>query len=1413
MKFSKAWKGSVSIFLCLILLPMVTYSTMIIDATRLQTSRSTIASAGDLAMNAALSEYEKTLEDMYGLFAVSKSPEDLKEHLGVYFTETIESKLFNGSKEDTDIDTKYIADSIVEAIFSETPTDDLTNLINLNVDSFNYTTVPGSTLANQAIMKKQIIEYMKYKGPVSLVNTLIPKLDFLKDSSKQTKVVQKKIEYTQTLNTLQEVCEKAWKEIEGEEDTENNVVNEGYNERAKVFNDKYENVDINDYVEHAEDYLFYVSYALLMNKNTHVIEKLPTWGELTSADAINEFKTARGINIPEWNDESTIEEIQKVMDNIAELYTKYIIIFDELIAESNNLEKEHISVKFDKEPKKDEETEDEWLERVKKSIEVSVKTGTTENIAYKEVLDKYSTDMPLSDSDTNSHVSPDLLPALESHYNSQNKAYDSAQLFKEDLKDIAALWMISGELAGAMNQAFNRYDELVKAEIANIKVEEDKNKDSSGTNNEDGSGDSNGTNNEDGSGDSNGTNNEGEDKLEKAKNEILSNRNYYQYKYSKIIFEGVNSKFYSTGYNTSISTFLNKVNNTDLYLQAARRYYSTATYQLNFYYQGLNEIVVKSGYVISALGKIENEIANTNEKKGEWQGEISTLDDSSTKSTMQSDLDTTTDGLNKEDVTALKKVMEQVKGSFENRMEEVKKITFFDVSLAVGGGVNSFKDNEAFESIENTMADTATNIVTNNFKEVGFPREALLAEILDGNPAKDADGNSIELFYTTLKSICEPLKTEVDPDQKKAVDIINQTTEVEEDGTPKNEIPSSDKNSGDSDSSGQNNSEIIDKANGQTIDEIYKEIAEEAKVEKKADENTNKASGSTFSIDSDNYDDNATKAKDSLSQATKILDTFSNIAKEAINHAYLEEYFTEMFTCRTDPILAKKGNVNFLNGYTIGEGKKQINTNTAWYGNEIEYILWGHGEFEKNRACTDAWIYVVRFALNAIYAFTAADIQAFALEIATAIAGWTVIGVPIVQACITIAIALAESAYDLKLLHDGEDVPIYKNTATFVCSPAGFTTTAVQNATQTLITEAKEKVKDSINSRIDAIADAGENAIKEAGDILEKYVEKELETIESTITSQFVTPIINSVSNVFTDIDTSINNATALVNENIKDAVDNAWKNIGSNIENNMADGLIKKYILEIYNGIGKNQKDELISQIQGYFTEYVNKLKSGAIPENPATKLRELLTDKKNGIIPKWFASVQGEIKKKIEEQTDAIKDEIENLKKEELGNIKSILKDKIDSVSASIGNSANSLIEGAMSNVSNPISLSKSNKSDTATSGGFTLNYKEYCKIMVFVKLISAESEGKMLNRAATLMQANVVTATNNANPSSFKMKNAYTLVGVNATVEMGTLFPWAVELSDTSNTDGSVGAKLDFNNLGDYKVKIKYNAVNGY
>ena len=53
-KTKKAIQGSISVLMVIILLPMLTFSAVIVDSSRLNMAKTMMSSAGDLTMNTAL---------------------------------------------------------------------------------------------------------------------------------------------------------------------------------------------------------------------------------------------------------------------------------------------------------------------------------------------------------------------------------------------------------------------------------------------------------------------------------------------------------------------------------------------------------------------------------------------------------------------------------------------------------------------------------------------------------------------------------------------------------------------------------------------------------------------------------------------------------------------------------------------------------------------------------------------------------------------------------------------------------------------------------------------------------------------------------------------------------------------------------------------------------------------------------------------------------------------------------------------------------------------------------------------------------------------------------------------------------------------------------------------------------------
>lgn len=77
LKFCRKHDGAISIFLSLILIPTLLFAGVVVDGARIYGSKNMISGAGDLAMNGALAGYDGSLNDAYGLIAMSKTPEEL----------------------------------------------------------------------------------------------------------------------------------------------------------------------------------------------------------------------------------------------------------------------------------------------------------------------------------------------------------------------------------------------------------------------------------------------------------------------------------------------------------------------------------------------------------------------------------------------------------------------------------------------------------------------------------------------------------------------------------------------------------------------------------------------------------------------------------------------------------------------------------------------------------------------------------------------------------------------------------------------------------------------------------------------------------------------------------------------------------------------------------------------------------------------------------------------------------------------------------------------------------------------------------------------------------------------------------------------------------------------------------------
>lgn len=98
---------------------------------------------------------------------------------------------------------------------------------------------------------------------------------------------------------------------------------------------------------------------------------------------------------------------------------------------------------------------------------------------------------------------------------------------------------------------------------------------------------------------------------------------------------------------------------------------------------------------------------------------------------------------------------------------------------------------------------------------------------------------------------------------------------------------------------------------------------------------------------------------------------------------------------------------------------------------EVEYILFGNKSEKENMECIKRSIFAIRLLFNLLHVYTDPDKVATALTLATAIAGWTIFGIPVVQNFILIAWAGVESYVDTDFLLKGKSVPLIKTSASW----------------------------------------------------------------------------------------------------------------------------------------------------------------------------------------------------------------------------------------------------------------------------------------------------------------------------------------------------------------------------------------------
>jgi DNA-binding ferritin-like protein len=217
-------KGSISIFLAIILVPMLTISGIIVDSSRIKLGKGVVSSAVDLTLNTALTNYDGVLKEIYGLFAMSQTIEELNKNLETHFKKTIMGS--NIPEEEADEYTRGIMESL-HAAYPQLNDEGFSDFMKIDYSNFSFEKIPNSQLSNPKILKKQVVDFMKYRGPISMGMGFFQSLKSFNNLEKKNDVIEKKTKYYEAQSDVNQICKDIYELIEEYLDISHNERGEG----------------------------------------------------------------------------------------------------------------------------------------------------------------------------------------------------------------------------------------------------------------------------------------------------------------------------------------------------------------------------------------------------------------------------------------------------------------------------------------------------------------------------------------------------------------------------------------------------------------------------------------------------------------------------------------------------------------------------------------------------------------------------------------------------------------------------------------------------------------------------------------------------------------------------------------------------------------------------------------------------------------------------------------------------------------------------------------------------------------------------------------------------------------------------------------------------------------------------------
>jgi len=190
-RFGKNRHGVITVFVVLIMVPVVVITGTMVDITSMKLFATQVAYASDSYGDVVLSEYDNLLKELYGLFAITQNEtglnaiEDYAKYIGYSFKPNGNRSELSGSM--------FFGDADV---------------------SFQYEKIGASSLTNENVFMTQVADYMEFRVVGQVIGEIGDEGDGVFDMIEQFNMMEEDNEAIDAFNKLGDSSEKLLKEID-----------------------------------------------------------------------------------------------------------------------------------------------------------------------------------------------------------------------------------------------------------------------------------------------------------------------------------------------------------------------------------------------------------------------------------------------------------------------------------------------------------------------------------------------------------------------------------------------------------------------------------------------------------------------------------------------------------------------------------------------------------------------------------------------------------------------------------------------------------------------------------------------------------------------------------------------------------------------------------------------------------------------------------------------------------------------------------------------------------------------------------------------------------------------------------------------------------------------------------------------